>query len=74
MMDYLSVICVPRPWYVEAATVIPKDIVVAIDRSGSMGRNKSMMSIAREAAKTVVGTLNPNDRVRVTCRQGTCDL
>ena len=66
--------CVLRPWYVEAATVIPKDIVVAIDRSGSMGGKKNMMSIAREAAKTVVGTLNPNDRVRVTCRQGTCDL
>ena len=43
-------------------------------RSGSMGGEKKMKSIAREAAKTVVGTLNPNDRVRVTCRQGTCDL
>ena len=54
----------------EAATAIPKDIVVVLDRSGSMkGR---MMQIAREAAKTVVETLNPNDRVRRTRTKGLC--
>ena len=50
-----------RPWYVETATPIAKDLVLVIDSSGSMmGRS---MEIARQAAKTVVETLNPNDRV-----------
>ena len=51
-----------RPWYVETATPAPKDLVLVIDTSGSMEKNNRMF-IAREAAKTVVNTLNPNDRV-----------
>ena len=46
----------------ETATPVPKDIVIALDHSGSM--RFGAMQIAREAAKTVVGTLNPKDRVR----------
>ena len=51
-----------RPWYVETATPIPKDIVVVLDRSGTMSLGQSM-TMAKDAAKTVVGTLNPKDRV-----------
>lgn len=49
----------------------PKDIVLVIDKSGSMNTAFSgsgtgytvLMNIAKEAAKTVVSTLNPHDRV-----------
>ena len=59
----------PRPWYVEAATPIPKDIVVVLDSSGTMSHGQSM-KMAKDAAKTVVTTLNPKDRVRdrLACR------
>ena len=50
-----------RPWYVETATPEPKDVVVVIDRSGSMGTSR--MNIAKEAAITVLSTMNPRDRV-----------
>ena len=60
--------CVYRPWYVEASTPVPKDIIIIIDRSGSMN-DDNHMSTAKEAAKTVIGTLNPNDRVGMTVRQ-----
>jgi Mg-chelatase subunit ChlD len=56
-----------RPWYVEAATPESKDVVVVIDTSGSMSNSYSsrvLMDIAKEAANTVITTLNPNDRVR----------
>ncbi|ELU16667.1 hypothetical protein CAPTEDRAFT_192407 [Capitella teleta] len=54
-----------RPWYVEAATPEPKDVVVVIDVSGSMNatyKGTKLMKIAQEAANTVITTLNPNDR------------
>ena len=51
-----------RPWYAETATSIPKDIVLLIDRSGSMRRDNRLQT-AKDAAKTVVETLNPNDKV-----------
>lgn len=50
-----------RPWYVETATPEPKDVVLVIDTSGSMGT--ALMNVAREAAKTVLSTMNPRDRV-----------
>ncbi|KAI0212439.1 hypothetical protein LSAT2_002639 [Lamellibrachia satsuma] len=53
-----------RPWYVEAATPIPKDIVVVLDSSGTMSHGQSM-KMAKDAAKTVVTTLNPKDRIGV---------
>ncbi|XP_077996465.1 VWFA and cache domain-containing protein 1-like [Glandiceps talaboti] len=57
-----------RPWYVEAVSPEPKNLVVVIDRSASMeikyGR-KTLMQIAIDAAITVLETLNPNDRVGV---------
>ncbi|ELU16026.1 hypothetical protein CAPTEDRAFT_193019 [Capitella teleta] len=57
-----------RPWYVEAATPESKDVVVVIDTSGSMSDSYSsrvLMDIAKEAANTVITTLNPNDRVGI---------
>ncbi|ELU16027.1 hypothetical protein CAPTEDRAFT_193020 [Capitella teleta] len=57
-----------RPWYVEAATPESKDVVVVIDTSGSMSNpysSRVLMDIAKEAANTVITTLNPNDRVGI---------
>ncbi|EDO48211.1 predicted protein [Nematostella vectensis] len=50
-----------RPWYVEAASPQPKDVILVVDYSGSMGGSR--LPIAKEAAKTVLDTLNPRDRV-----------
>ena len=42
-------------------------MVIIIDKSGSMittrHNGKTLMEIAQSAAKTVIDTLNPNDRV-----------
>ena len=50
-----------RPFYVETATPEAKDVVIVIDISGSMTGDK--LYIAKEAAKTVLDTLNPKDQV-----------
>lgn len=50
-----------RPFYVETATPEPKDVVLVIDRSGSMSGTR--LKLAKEAAKTVLRTMNPRDRV-----------
>lgn len=61
----LSLLC--RPFYVEAVTPRPKDIVVIVDKSGSMGtayhNGRTLMQIAKEAAQTVIDTAGPDDRV-----------
>ena len=57
-----------RPFYIETVTPIPKDIVLVVDRSGSMGEvvgGETLMDIAIGAARTVVNTLSINDRVSV---------
>jgi Ca-activated chloride channel homolog len=46
-----------------ATTVVPKDIVLVLDRSGSMGGKKIRQ--AREAAKFVLSQLNKGDRFNV---------
>ena len=58
-----------RPWYVQTATPQAKDVVIVIDRSGSMKSSissggQTLMEVAVDAAITVVDTLNPDDRVR----------
>ena len=45
----------------ETTTSEPKDVVLVIDHSGSM--SGSRMTAAKEAAKTVLSTMNPRDRV-----------
>ncbi|XP_068714502.1 VWFA and cache domain-containing protein 1-like [Montipora foliosa] len=52
-----------RPFYVETATPEAKDVVLVIDTSRSMVGNT--MKIAKEAAKTVLDTMNPKDQVGV---------
>ena len=50
----------------ELASPRPKDLVVMVDKSGSMKvhhNGRSLMDIAIDAATTVINTLNPNDRV-----------
>ena len=51
----------PRPFYVETATPEAKDVVLVIDTSWSMVGDK--LIVAKEAAKTVLDTLNPKDQV-----------
>ncbi|KAK3087851.1 hypothetical protein FSP39_011482 [Pinctada imbricata] len=55
-----------RPFYVSTAMQTPKDIVVVMDTSDSMQgtlSGKVLLKIAKEAAITVIKTLNPIDRV-----------
>ncbi|XP_028405667.1 uncharacterized protein LOC114528242 isoform X2 [Dendronephthya gigantea] len=49
-------------WYVNAAMSARKKLVIIIDRSGSMGREQRM-SLAKDAALTVLDTLTPDDYV-----------
>ena len=51
-----------RPFYVETATPEAKDVVLVIDVSASMTGEK--LYAAKEAAKTVLDTMNPKDQVR----------
>ena len=53
-----------RPFYVETATHESKDVVLVIDTSGSMHGNR--ITVAKAAAKTVLSTMNPRDRVSDT--------
>ena len=50
-----------RPFYVETATPEAKDVVLVIDTSASMIGEK--LVIAKEAANTVLETMNPKDHV-----------
>jgi hypothetical protein len=55
-----------RPWYVEGIAPEPKDIVLIIDKSGSMENiigNKTLIEIAATSAVSVLNSLNFNDRV-----------
>ena len=55
------------PFYVTTATPDPKDVVLILDTSGSMtfqtASGQTRINVAKEAAKTVINTLSPNDRV-----------
>ena len=53
-----------RPWYVTTATPSPKNIVILLDSSTSMGYHNNL-DAAKDTAKIVVSTLNPEDKVFV---------
>lgn len=50
-----------RSWYVETASPVNKNLVIIIDRSGSMSGKR--MKLAIDAALTVLDTLSPQDNV-----------
>ncbi|XP_048587905.1 VWFA and cache domain-containing protein 1 [Nematostella vectensis] len=59
-----------RPWYVDAAAPKPKNVVLVVDSSGSMAEKhtangKTWLQMAIDAAKAVLDTLNPRDKVGV---------
>jgi len=65
-----NVDCCCRPWYSFAATS-PKDIIIMIDKSQSMlstylSTGQTKLNVAIQAAKTVIESLNPNDKVSST--------
>uniref|UniRef100_T1J293 VWFA domain-containing protein n=1 Tax=Strigamia maritima TaxID=126957 RepID=T1J293_STRMM len=58
-----------RSWYAESSTLHAKDVVIAVDVSGSMEminiQGQSLLDIVKIGATTVINTLNVNDRVGV---------
>ncbi|XP_061186991.1 VWFA and cache domain-containing protein 1-like [Saccostrea echinata] len=52
-----------RPFYKTGASPVPKDVVVLVDASKSMTGN--YLQKAKDAANTVLETLNSNDRVGI---------
>jgi len=52
-----------RPWYV-GATTGPKDVIIVMDRSGSMG-GYNRLTYAKQACKTVIQTLGLADYAAV---------
>ncbi|MCB9438064.1 MAG: VWA domain-containing protein [Anaerolineales bacterium] len=61
--DGFFTLLVSPPVEVDTERVIPKDVIVVIDQSGSMYGDK--WSQARDAAKYVLDNLNPEDRFNV---------
>eukprot|EP00761_Pharyngomonas_kirbyi_P010550 gb/GECH01010570.1/.p1 GENE.gb/GECH01010570.1/~~gb/GECH01010570.1/.p1 ORF type:complete len:1003 (+),score=253.65 gb/GECH01010570.1/:1-3009(+) len=57
-----------RAWYVGASSG-PKDVILLIDISGSMGQN-NRINVAKEAALTVLNTLTTKDFVNVILFNG----
>lgn len=54
-----------RPWYV-AASSGPKNIMLVLDTSGSMGDPTTLkLDLLKKAAKRVVNTLTANDRIGI---------
>ena len=53
-----------RPWYVQALTTNPMDVVIVLDKSGSMSINGRMES-AKKAVKSILSMLRPYDRFSV---------
>ena len=51
-----------RPWYVTTATPLPKNIIILLDCSTSMGFNDNLEAAIR-TSEIVLTTLNPEDKV-----------
>ncbi|XP_065176178.1 VWFA and cache domain-containing protein 1-like isoform X2 [Sycon ciliatum] len=60
-----------RPWYVASAVPTPKDLVIVVDVSGSMGDivpnsgRQSRLDLAKVAVASILNTLSDRDRVTV---------
>jgi hypothetical protein len=53
-----------RPWYVQALTTTPMDVVIILDKSGSMKLNNRMKT-AIKAVNSILSMLRPYDRFSV---------
>ena len=53
-----------RPWYVQALANAPMDVIIVIDKSGSMTVNKRMET-TKSAVKSILSMLRPYDRFSV---------
>ena len=53
-----------RPWYVQALTTSPIDVVIILDKSGSMQYNNRMQT-AIKAVNSILSMLRPYDRFAV---------
>lgn len=53
-----------RPWYINALVPEALDVVLIIDKSGSMW-NDGRMNLVKEASKIVINMLRPYDRIAV---------
>jgi Mg-chelatase subunit ChlD len=68
-----------RPWYI-AASSGPKDVIIIVDKSGSMLREHSedgehtRMSTAIAATQALLGTMVPNDFVSVIAMDDVADV
>lgn len=62
--------CRMRPWFVEAASS-PKDVVILVDRSGSMTGMRR--EVARHVVNNILETLGNNDYVNIFTFSNTTD-
>ncbi|XP_013420890.1 VWFA and cache domain-containing protein 1 [Lingula anatina] len=55
-----------RSFYASAVSPVPKDVVLVLDTSDSMRtlhNGKTLMELAKQAARTVLDSLGPNDQI-----------
>lgn len=61
--DGFFMLLVQPPTHIEESQILPKDVIIVLDQSGSMEGDKWTQAV--EASKYVLDNLNPNDRFNV---------
>ena len=55
-----------RPWFIETASSVRKNVLILLDISGSMNKKYNsvpLINISLEAGSIILETLNPDDKV-----------